>query len=434
MIIRNTVYKQRRKQLAKILGDGVVIIRNSSDQVRSNDTMFPFRSNSYFHYFSGFPESNAVMVINCKPFSAWIFSKTKDKTKEIWDGFIYGPKEAARKFLFDQGLDLKHFDDSISDLLAKNSKVYLLQEDLNLRDLVSKKLNHLSNNKRADVFLKNEIISLNTFADPMRSIKSADELKVIRHAANISSKAHLFVMANIHADSFEYQIEARLKYFFGVHNARNEAYSSIVASGKNACILHYINNQSKLNESELILIDAGCEYEGYASDITRTFPIGGKFSKPQRDLYSIVLEAQKAAIAQVKKNNSFNDPHFAAVKVLAQGLKDLKILQGSVNSIIEKEEYKKFYMHRTSHWMGLDVHDVGDYFDHRGKPVKLKNGQILTIEPGLYFSDDRSVPKVFRNIGIRIEDDVLVNNSHPEVLTSSCPKEIDELESIIGKG
>jgi Xaa-Pro aminopeptidase len=268
----------------------------------------------------------------------------------------------------------------------------------------------------------------------MRSIKSADELKVIRHAANISSKAHQFVMANIHADSFEYQIEARLKYFFGVHNARNEAYSSIVASGKNACILHYINNQSKLNESELILIDAGCEYEGYASDITRTFPIGGKFSKPQRDLYSIVLEAQKAAIAQVKKNNSFNDPHFAAVKVLAQGLKDLKILQGSVNSIIEKEEYKKFYMHRTSHWMGLDVHDVGDYFDHRGKPVKLKNGQILTIEPGLYFSDDRSVPKVFRNIGIRIEDDVLVNNSHPEVLTSSCPKEIDELESIIGKG
>jgi len=301
MIIRNTVYKQRRKQLAKILGDGVIIIRNSSDQVRSNDTTFPFRSNSYFHYFSGFPESNAVMVINCKPFSAWIFSKTKDKTKEIWDGFIYGPKEAARKFLFDQGLDLKHFDDSISDLLAKNSKVYLLQEDLNLRDLVSKKLNHLSNNKRADVFLKNEIISLNTFADPMRSIKSADELKVIRHAANISSKAHQFVMANIHADSFEYQIEARLKYFFGVHNARNEAYSSIVASGKNACILHYINNQSKLNESELILIDAGCEYEGYASDITRTFPIGGKFSKPQRDLYSIVLEAQKAAIAQVKK-------------------------------------------------------------------------------------------------------------------------------------
>jgi len=311
---------------------------------------------------------------------------------------------------------------------------YKIYEDLNLRDLVSKKLNHLSNNKRADVFLKNEIISLNTFADPMRSIKSADELKVIRHAANISSKAHQFVMANIHADSFEYQIEARLKYFFGVHNARNEAYSSIVASGKNACILHYINNQSKLNESELILIDAGCEYEGYASDITRTFPIGGKFSKPQRDLYSIVLEAQKAAIAQVKKNNSFNDPHFAAVKVLAQGLKDLKILQGSVNSIIEKEEYKKFYMHRTSHWMGLDVHDVGDYFDHRGKPVKLKNGQILTIEPGLYFSDDRSVPKVFRNIGIRIEDDVLVNNSHPEVLTSSCPKEIDELESIIGKG
>ena len=168
--------------------------------------------------------------------------------------------------------------------------------------------------------------------------------------------------------------------------------------------------------------------------MTRTFPIGGKFSQPQRDLYSIVLEAQKAAIAQVKKNNSFNDPHFAAIKVLAQGLKDLKILQGSVSTIIEKEEYKKFYMHRTSHWMGLDVHDVGDYFDHRGKPVKLKNGQILTIEPGLYFSDDRSVPKVFRNIGIRIEDDVLVNNSHPEVLTSSCPKEIDELESIIGKG
>ena len=434
MIIKNKVYNQRRKQLAKTLGDGIVIIRNASDQIRSNDTTFPFRSNSYFHYFSGFPESEAVIVINCKPFKSWIFSKTKDKTKEIWDGFIYGPTAAAKEFLFDQGLDLKYFDDSVSDLLAKNSKVYLLQEDLNLRDSVSKKLNRLSKNKRADAFLKNEIISLNSFSDRMRSVKSQDELKVIRQAAKISSEAHQFVMANIHSDSYEYQIEARLRYFFGVHNARNEAYSSIVASGKNACTLHYIENQSQLNKSELILIDAGCEYEGYASDITRTFPIGGKFSEPQKDLYSVVLEAQKAAIGQVKKNNSFNDPHMAAIQVLAQGLRDLKILKDSVNTIIEKEEYKKFYMHRTSHWMGLDVHDVGDYFDPKGKPVRLMNGQILTIEPGLYFPDDRSVPKVFRNIGIRIEDDVLVNNNQADVLTSSCPKEIEELESIIGKG
>ena len=434
MIIKNKVYKQRRKQLAKILGEGIVVIRNSSDQIRSNDTTFPFRSNSYFHYFSGFPESDAVIVINCKPFKAWIFSKTKDKTKEVWDGFIYGPNEAAKQFLFDQGFDLKHIDDSISDLLAKNSKVYLLQEDLNLRDLVSKKLNYLSKNKRTDAFLKNEIISLNSIADRMRSIKSEDEIKVIKHAANISAKAHQFVMANIHCDKFEYEIEARLRYLFGLHNAKNEAYSSIVASGKNACTLHYIENQSKLNKSELILIDAGCEYEGYASDITRTFPIGGKFSEPQKDLYSVVLEAQKAAIDQVKKNNSFDDPHSAAVKVLAQGLKDLKIVKGSVSAIIEKEEYKKFYMHRTSHWMGLDVHDVGDYFDHKGQPVKLMNGHILTIEPGLYIPNDRSVPKIFRNIGIRIEDDVLVHNNNPEVLTSSCPKEIDELESIVGKG
>ena len=203
MIINNKVYKQRRKQLAKTLGDGIVIIRNSSNQLRSNDTTYPFRSNSYFHYFSGFPESDAVIVINCKPFKTWIFSKTKDKTKEIWDGFIYGPTAAAKEFLFDQGLDLKHFNDSIPDLLAKNSKVYLLQEDLNLRDLVSKKLNHLSKNKRADAFLKNEINSLNFFADRMRSVKSIDELRVIRHAANISSSAHQFVMANINFDVYD---------------------------------------------------------------------------------------------------------------------------------------------------------------------------------------------------------------------------------------
>ncbi|MGA1000240.1 MAG: aminopeptidase P family protein [Methylophilaceae bacterium] len=434
MTIKPMIYRQRRKHLAALLNGGIAIVRNSSDQIRSNDTHYPYRSNSYFHYLSGFPESESILVITSKPNQSFIFTKTKNKEKEIWDGFLYGPKKAAQEFLFEAGLDLKEFRSFLNELISTHTNFYLLQEDLDLRSMLSKALNIASKGKRVGPVMSNHIHSLNTMLDEMRSIKSKDEIEIIQKAANISSEAHKFAMANIHLDQYEYQVEARLRYEFAKNGARNEAYHSIVASGKNACTLHYIQNNAKLINGDLILIDAGCEYGCYASDITRTYPINGKFSAAQRDVYAIVLEAQKKAIECVKRNNAFNDPHETAVRVLAQGLKDLKIIKSSVNEIIEKQLYKKYFMHRTSHWMGLDVHDVGDYYDQKNNSIKLKDGQILTIEPGLYFQKNEKIPKVFQGMGIRIEDDVLVNGNSPIILTAKCPKEIQDLESIIGKG
>ena len=434
MKIKPTIYKQRRKQLTALLNGGIAIVRNASDQIRSNDTHYPYRSNSYFHYLSGFPESESILVITSKPNQSFIFTKTKNKEKEIWDGFIYGPKKAAQDFLFEVGLDLKDFRSFLNELISTHTNFYLLQEDLDLRSMLSKALNIASKGKRVGPVMNNHIHSLNTMLDEMRSIKSKDEIELIQKAANISSEAHKFAMANIHLYQYEYQVEARLRYEFAKNGARNEAYHSIVASGKNACTLHYIQNNAKLINGDLILIDAGCEYDCYASDITRTYPINGKFSAAQKDVYTIVLEAQKKAIESVKRNNAFNDPHETAVRVLAQGLKDLKIIRSPVNEIIEKQLYKKYFMHRTSHWMGLDVHDVGDYYDQKNNSIKLKDGQILTIEPGLYFQKNEKIPKAFQGMGIRIEDDVLVNGNSPIILTTKCPKEIQDLESIIGKG
>ena len=434
MKIKPTIYKQRRKQLTALLNGGIAIVRNASDQIRSNDTHYPYRSNSYFHYLSGFPESESILVITSKPNQSFIFTKTKNKEKEIWDGFIYGPKKAAQDFLFEVGLDLKDFRSFLNELISTHTNFYLLQEDLDLRSMLSKALNIASKCKRVGPVMNNHIHSLNTMLDEMRSIKSKDEIELIQKAANISSEAHKFAMANIHLYQYEYQVEARLRYEFAKNGARNEAYHSIVASGKNACTLHYIQNNAKLINGDLILIDAGCEYDCYASDITRTYPINGKFSAAQKDVYTIVLEAQKKAIESVKRNNTFNDPHETAVRVLAQGLKDLKIIRSPVNEIIEKQLYKKYFMHRTSHWMGLDVHDVGDYYDQKNNSIKLKDGQILTIEPGLYFQKNEKIPKAFQGMGIRIEDDVLVNGNSPIILTTKCPKEIQDLESIIGKG
>jgi Xaa-Pro aminopeptidase len=362
---------------------------------------------------------------------SYIFSKDKNKEKEVWDGFIYGSKKASSEFGFDEGLSINKFDEFLTNILSEYKKIFLLQDDVTLRNKISNILIELQKSSRANFLEEKQIHSLNFFADQMRNIKSPDEIKVIKKAADISSEAHISAMTNIRADQNEMQTEARLKFIFGSKGAKNEAYHSIVASGENACTLHYIENNKSLKDGDLILIDAGCEYQYYASDITRTFPINGKFTPPQKDLYALVLEAQKKAIASVVQNRSFNAPHEKAVSILAQGLRDLKILKGSVVEIIENQLYKPFFMHRTSHWMGMDVHDVGNYYDNNSKFVKLQNGQILTIEPGLYFPKNAKIPKSFRGIGIRIEDDILVNGHDPIVLTSKCPKEIHELESLI---
>ena len=433
MQIKLKTFKQRRKNLANLIKGGIAIIRSGSEKTRSNDTFYPYRSNSYFEYFSGFPEPDSILVIMAKPLKSIIFSKTKNPEKEIWDGYIYGPEKACIDFNLDEGLPIQEFDKFLKDILITEENIYLLDEDVELRSKLSHIALSIKGSARSRLQKKNQISSLNYYADQLRIIKSKEEIDCIRKACSISSSAHRYVMENIHNDSNEFQIDARLNFIFSMQGAQAEAYKSIVASGSNACTLHYIKNNSKLNKGDLVLIDAGCEYNHYASDITRTFPIDGSFSAPQRDVYEIVLAAQKKAIDQVKKNNRFDDPHKSAVEVLSQGLIDLKVLKKSISEIVEKKLYAKFFMHRTSHWMGMDVHDVGNYFTANSGSAVLSDGQVLTIEPGLYFADNASVPKAFRGIGIRIEDDVLVSGKEAEILTSDCPKEISALESIIGK-
>jgi len=276
------------------------------------------------------------------------------------------------------------------------------------------------------------IIDLSSIADQMRSIKSEDEINIMKLSADIASKAHIRAMKKTKPGMYEYQIEAELLYEFMQNGALDPAYQSIVASGKNACILHYIKNDQKLSDKDLLLIDAGCELDGYASDITRTFPISGKFSSSQKDVYELVLSAQLKAIDKVKPGNLFTDPHDAATDVLIRGLIDLDLCKGSFDEVRDKQLYKEFFMHRTSHWLGLDVHDAGEYTNPDSTPIKLTKNNVLTIEPGLYIRPNENVPKDFWNIGIRIEDDVCVTDNAPNILSKMAPKSVKDIESIIG--
>ncbi|MEK9771434.1 MAG: aminopeptidase P N-terminal domain-containing protein [Nitrosomonadales bacterium] len=432
MNFNNNIYLTRRKQLAKSMREGVAIISNGSESIRNNDVHYKFRENSYFYYLTGFNEPEAIVLIFAKPFRSVIFVKEKNPLKETWEGYLYGPKKAKEIFLFDDAFGINSFDKYLTQALGDQKQVFCLEEQESLLLQITQVFKKIQKSRRHGGILPEQIKVLNKYLDPLRLIKKTEEISIIRKACQISAESHVQAMKKVRPGLNEYHIESELLYGFSQRGASNVAYPSIVASGSNACTLHYNENNKPLKTGDLILIDAGCEYENYASDITRTYPISGKFSPEQKAVYEVVLEAQKKAIEAARKNQSFNEPHNVAIKILAEGLKDLGILKNSIDSIIEKKEYEQFYMHRTSHWMGLDVHDVGDYYSKNQQPVKLENGNIITIEPGLYFSKKSKVPLHFRGIGIRIEDDVLINNSNPEVLTRQCPKEIKELENIIG--
>ena len=276
------------------------------------------------------------------------------------------------------------------------------------------------------------IVDFSCLADSMRVVKSKYELQLMKKSADIAAKAHEIAMRKTMPGKYEYQIEGEILNQFMQLGAKDPAYHSIVASGINACTLHYTENKNQLQDGDLLLIDAGCEFELYASDITRTYPINGKFSSSQKIIYELVLEAQKAAITKVITGNTFDQPHKEALDILVQGLVDLKFCQGSVDQVIEEKLYQKFFMHRTSHWLGLDVHDVGAYVDDNDKPVKLSIGNVLTIEPGIYISPSKDIPKDFWGIGIRIEDDVVVSEKIPHILSINAPKDIDDLENLVG--
>jgi Xaa-Pro aminopeptidase len=433
-------FRQRRLSLFARMGEaggGVAVIPTAPERLRNRDTSFPYRADSYFHYLTGFPEPEAVLVLIAGEHpQSILFCRDKDIEKEIWDGFRHGPDGARETFGFDAAHSIKEFDAQLAALLADQPALwYSLGHDGDWDARIAAALNAVRAQTRAGKRAPTVIHDVRAVLDEMRLIKDGHEIALMQRAATIAGAAHRRAMQFTAPGKFEYEVEAEFLHEFRRQGSQYPAYSPIVAGGANACVLHYVDNNRPLKDGDLLLIDAGCEIDGYASDITRTFPVNGKFSGPQADIYDLVLDAQVAAIAATKPGAIFLDPHNAAVRVLAQGMIDLKLLEGSLDAVIETESYKRFYMHRTGHWLGLDVHDAGPYYEGRtGNAWRiLAPGMTLTVEPGCYIRPAEDVREVFWNIGVRIEDDALITTNGCEILTADTPKTIAEIETLMRK-
>ncbi len=428
----NKEYIERRKRLAGAMGKGVAVLRTAPERVRNRDAHHPYRFDSYFYYLSRFTEPDAVLVITTEhePRSI-LFCRDNDIEREIWDGFRYGPDGARETFEVDEAHTIAEADELLPKLLENQPALYYeVGGDPAWDNRVIGWLNTVRAKGRSGVTAPSEIHDVRSILDEMRLVKDASEIETMKTAARISARAHVRAMRATKPGLREYEVEAELLHEFRRSGAQSPAYTSIVAGGSNACVLHYVDNNSLLNDGDLLLIDAGCELNGYASDITRTFPVNGKYSGPQRDIYELVLAAQAAAIKQVKPGNEWEDPHRAAVEILAQGFIDLGLCQGTRDAVIESGDYKKFYMHRTGHWLGMDVHDVGDY-KRDGVWRKLEPGMALTVEPGCYIRAADDVPERFWGIGVRIEDDAVVTQQGNDIITREVPKTIAEIETLM---
>ena len=433
----NKEFEKRRRKLAKLIGkDGIAVIPTASTRVRSRDTDYPYRPDSDFYYFTGFSEPNAVMILapGREDGSFILCLREKNPLTEIWDGHMEGLNGVKKNYEADQSFDIEDLETILSSLFLGRQKVFFtLGQDEVLDKILMKSFNAVRAGQRRGGVVPSEIQALEPLVHEMRLIKSKYEIGLMKKSAKISVDAHKRIFENCKPGVFEYQIEADIIHEFGKHGAV-PAYTSIVASGQNACTLHYISNRDKMKSGQLLLTDAGCENEMYAADITRTIPVSGEYSKEQKEIYELVLEVQKNAINSIKPGQTFEGLQSDAIKGLTKGLKKLGLLKGRVDQLIKSEAYKDFYMHGIGHWLGMDVHDVGSYMDQKGKSRKFENGMVLTIEPGIYISKkNKNVPTEYRGIGIRIEDDVLVTKSGCEVLTKALPKEIGEIESIMAR-
>ena len=428
-------FKKRRDTLIEKIGDGVAIIFNANEVIRNRDSHYPYRSDSYFHYYSGFTEPHSVLfILGGKSPKTILFCRNKNIEMEIWNGFIYGPEEAKKLFLFDEAYDISLLDEIAFKEISGREKIYFRIGQNSLNDQkINDWIKRLREKVRGGAQAPQAIEDISHIADEMRLIKSDFEIDIMKRSAKIASFAHNRAMKFVRPNIYEYELEAEIMHEFMRHGVRGPAYQSIVAAGKNACTLHYIDNNSKIQDGDLILIDAGCELEGYASDISRTFPANGKFSKIQKDFYQLVLEAQIAALSKVSPSHYWNEPHEAALSVLIDGFKEFGLCQGSHQEIYETGSYKEFYMHRTGHWLGLDVHDAGEYKTVAKEWKQLKPGMTLTVEPGCYIRESVNIPKDFWNIGIRIEDDVLVTDNGYEELTKGAPKTIESIETLMAE-
>lgn len=427
-------FKQRRTQLLQhYSGDCAILLPAAEEIARNADTTYPFRQNSDFLYLTGFNEPDALLLIVRKNQQSQhiLFNRPRDIEMEIWNGRRAGQTGAVDDYGFDQAFSIAQLNDTILPYLdGIESLIYPMAQQPQFDRQVLGWIEQLRQKVRQGCKAPTQCIDVRQALHEMRLLKRPEELALMRHAAHVSSLAHNRTMQAAPRSDYEYQLEAELLHCFVQHGCRAPAYESIVAAGENGCILHYNSNNQRIQPQDLILIDAGAEYQGYAADITRTFPAKGHFSGEQKAIYEIVLAAQLAAIEKVTPAYCFNDYHLTAIEVLTQGLLDLGLLNGDVSGLIEQQAYRKFYMHRTGHWLGLDVHDVGDY-QLQGSSRPLQSNMVVTVEPGLYISDvhDDIDPR-WHGIGVRIEDDVVVG-TEPEVITHEAVKSVADIEALM---
>lgn len=428
-------FKRRRRQLMRMMGPGsIAILPSAPISVRNRDADYPYRPDSDFHYLTGFPEPEAVAVLipGRKQAEYVLFCRERDREKETWNGLRAGQEGACEIYAADDSFPIGDLNDILPRMIEQSERVfYAMGCNHELDKQMSEWISTIRNQGRSGVHGPIEFVALDHYLHDMRLYKSRSEIAAMRRAAKISAKAHKRAMQYCRPGLMEWQVEAELVHECAKNGGRYQAYTPIVGGGANGCILHYVENSAELQSGDLLLIDAGCEYDYYASDITRTFPVNGRFSPEQRALYELVLKSQAAAIEKVRPGNHWNDPHDAVVKVITKGLVELGILKGRVSTLIRNEAYKRFYMHRAGHWLGMDVHDVGDY-KIDGKWRLLEPGMVLTVEPGIYIpAGAKGVAKKWWNIGIRIEDDLLVTKDGHDLLSKDIPKTVAAIEALM---
>jgi Xaa-Pro aminopeptidase len=434
MITAQEFVRRRRDLMATMSKNSIAILTAAPEQVRSRDTYFPYRQDSNFFYLTGFPEPDAVLVLIPKrPQGQFVlFCRERDRSREIWDGRRAGPEGARELYGADDAFPIDDIDEILPGLLEGRDRVYYaLGRNRTFDTRLLDWIDGIRARARSGAVPPDEFVDLDHLVHEARLFKTATELKVMRKAGAISARAHCRAMRAARPGLYEYQLQAEIEHAFASEGARHPAYGSIVGGGANACVLHYVENSAPLQDGDLVLIDAGAELEHYAADITRTFPVSGKFSAPQQALYEVVLAAQLAAIDVARAGNHWDEPHRVTVKIITQGLVDLGLLKGNVDDLIARNAYTDFYMHRAGHWLGMDVHDVGDYkVDNEWR--LLEPGMVMTVEPGIYVApDNRKVAKKWRGIGIRIEDDVVITRKGPEILTAGVPKTVADIERLM---
>jgi len=426
-------FARRRRTLMRMVGeDGIAVLPSAPVRRRSRDVEYRYRQDSDFYYLTGFaePDSVAILAPGRENGEYVVFCRERDPLKERWDGSRAGPEGAVEFFDADDAFPIDDIDDILPGMLESRNRVYYTmgayaEFDQQLTEWVKS----LKNRESSGIHTPHEFIALDHILHDMRLYKSRAEIAAMRKAARIAVDAHKRAMRSVRPGLYEYEVEAEYIHEFRRHDA-TISYAPIVGTGANACTLHYVDNRAELKDGDLLLVDAGCEFDYYASDITRTMPVNGRFSPEQRAVYEIVLEAQLAAIEKTVKGNHWNDPHDAAVRIITRGLKKIGLLKGTLPKLIKDQAYREFFMHRTGHWLGMDVHDVGDY--KVGDEWRfLEPGMVTTVEPGIYIADSRKVPARWRNIGVRIEDDVAVTSNGPDVLSKGLPKDPDEIEKLM---